>query len=220
MKKYGNEFKVGLFVILCVAGLVYLTLSTGKVGSKDGYIVYVVFDDVAGLQAKAPVMLNGLEVGKVEEVKPCYDNNMTRIILKLRLNKDAKIRENPVVAIKTLGLMGEKFIQIASSRGENFVRAESTLEGKPYVDLDALTSQGEIIAKEISGLINNINGLTDEVKKLSGNLNLTLEDNKDEISRILGNLEITTKNFEDFSADLKAHPWKLLFKTKEKKPAK
>lgn len=219
MKKYGNEFKVGLFVILCAAGLVYLTLSTGKAGSKGGYSLYVVFDDVAGLQAKAPVMLNGLEVGKVEEVKPCYDNNMTRIILKLRLNKDAKVRENPVVLIKTLGLMGEKYIQIASSRGGNFVKAESTLEGKPYIDMDALTSQADGISKEISSLINNINGLTDEVKKLSGNLNLTLEDNKDEISRILENLEVTTKNFEDFSGDLKAHPWKLLFKAKEKKPA-
>jgi phospholipid/cholesterol/gamma-HCH transport system substrate-binding protein len=216
MKKYGNEFKVGLFVILCAAGLVYLTLSTGKIWSKEGYCVYAVFDDVAGLQAKAPVMLNGLEVGKVEDVKPCYDNNMTRIILKLRLNKDAKVRENPVVAIKTLGLMGEKYIQISSCKGNNFVSPESTLEGKPYMDLDALTSQAESVSKQISGLVTNINGLTDEVKKLTGNLNLTLDDNKDEISRILANLEITTKNFEEFSSDLKAHPWKLLFKTKEK----
>ncbi len=218
MKKFGNEFKVGLFAILCVAGLVYLTLSTGKVGSKGGYSVYVIFDDVAGLQAKAPVMLNGLEVGKVEEVKPCYDNNMTRIILKLKLNKDAKVRENPVVAIKTLGLMGEKYIQISSSRGDNFVSPDTMLEGKPFIDMDALVGQADGISKEISGLITNVNGLTEEVKKLSGNLNLTLEDNKDEISRIIANLEVTSKNFEDFSADLKAHPWKLLFKTKEKKP--
>jgi len=206
MKKYTNEFKVGVFVILCIAGLLYLTFSTGKVGvKKGGYNIYVAFDEVAGIETKAPVMLNGLEVGKVEEIKPCYDNDMTRIILKLWLSDDAKIRENPAVSIKTLGLMGEKYIQISSSKGANFITAQATLDGKPYMDLDTLTAQAE--------------GISNEIKKLTATLNLTLENNQDEISRIVTNLEAASKNFEEFSQDIKIHPWKLLFKTKEKKPA-
>jgi phospholipid/cholesterol/gamma-HCH transport system substrate-binding protein len=208
MKKYTNEFKVGLFVLLCILGLFYLTYSTGKLNiKKSGYHIYVVFNDAAGLGKKAPVMLNGLEVGKVEDIKISYDNNKTQVVLKLWLESRAKVRENPVVSIKTLGLMGEKFIQIASSEGVGFIKPETVLQGKPYSDLDALMEQAQSITKEI----------TQQVNKLVGSLNATFEDNKGNISQIIKNLESTSKNFEEFSVDIKKHPWKLLFKGKENK---
>ena len=189
MKKYGNEFKVGLFVILCLLGFFYLTYSTGKLDiKKKGYNIYVVFDQVAGLQNKAPVMLNGLEVGKVEDIRLSYDQDSTKITLRLWLDSAAKVRENPEIAIKTLGLMGEKYIQISSTEGENFIQPEAVVIGKPYVDLDALMAS----------------------------VNTTLDANKDSIGAIIKNFESTSKNFEEFSADVKRHPWKLLFRTKEK----
>jgi len=151
MKKYGNEFKVGLFVILCVLGLIYLTFSTGKVSlGKKGYHIYVVFNDIAGIELKAPVMLNGLEVGKVDDIKFSYDANKTEIKLKLWIDDKAKIRDNAAVSIKTLGLMGEKFIQISSVSGGNFLAPEAILEGKPYLDLDALLEQAQTMTKNLS----------------------------------------------------------------------
>lgn len=191
MKKYSNEFKVGLFVIMCIFGFFYLIYSTGKLNIKqDGYYIYVVFNEVAGLQKKAPVMLNGLEIGKIDDIKISYDNDRTEITLKLWINKQAKIRENPVVSIKTMGLMGEKYIHIASSGGGVFIASEASLKGKPYLDMDAMLA----------------------------NLNSTLDENKSGVSRIVVNMEATSKNFEEFSDDIKRHPWKLLFKEKERKP--
>jgi phospholipid/cholesterol/gamma-HCH transport system substrate-binding protein len=203
-----SEFKVGLFVIICLSGLAYLTFSTGKVNiKKDGYNLYVSYNDVAGLGKKAPVMLNGLEVGKVDDIKISYDNDKTRIILKLWLDRSAKVRENPVVAIKTLGMMGEKFIQISSSEGSNFIQPNTLVDGKPYMDLDDLMEQVQTLSKDITGQVN----------KLLGSLNGTIEGNKDGIAQIVKNLEVSSKNMEEFTADVKAHPWKLLFKGKEKK---
>ena len=191
MKRYTNEFKVGLFVILSIAGLFYLVYSTGKLNiKKDGYHIYAVFNEVAGLQEKAPVMLNGLEIGKIDDIKISYDNDKTEITLKLWIDKQAKIRERPVVSIKTMGLMGENYIHISSSAGGAFIAPEATLKGEPYLDVDALLA----------------------------NLNSTLDENKSGISRIVLNMEATSKNFEEFSDDIKRHPWKLLFKGKEKQP--
>jgi phospholipid/cholesterol/gamma-HCH transport system substrate-binding protein len=204
MKKYGNEFMVGLFIILCVLGFFYLIYSTGKLDfKKEGYYIYVIFDDISGVQKKAPVMLNGMEIGKVDEVKFVYDNDKTQIRLKLWLKAEARIRENPVISIKTMGLMGEKFIQISSSRGVNFIAPEVVLSGNPYLDIDSLTK--------------DVSALTEEVKKLAAGLNDTLDGNKDKISQIVVNLESTSKNFQEFSDDIKQHPWKLLFKGKETK---
>jgi phospholipid/cholesterol/gamma-HCH transport system substrate-binding protein len=203
MKKYGNEFKVGLFFVICVLGLLYLSFSTGKMGvKKDGYYIYVTFNDIAGLDSKAPVMLNGLEVGKVDDIQVTYDGKDTVIVLKIWLNAEAKVRDNPIVYIKTLGLMGEKYIQISSVDGESFVKPGTTLKGRPYVDMDLL--------------LDNVNGLTEEVKKLSVNLNYTVESNQDKISKIIENLESASANMDEFTEDVKKHPWKLLFRTKEK----
>lgn len=201
MKKSGNEFKVGVFIMICVLGLVYITFMTGKVNiKKDGYRLYVTFDEVAGLGKKAPVMLNGLEVGGVKNMKVSYDNDRTQIVLTLWLDGNAKVRSDAAISIKTLGLMGEKYIQITSQKGD-FIKPETTLAGKPYMDLDAMMEQTKL--------------LTDEAKKLAANLNYTVADNKERISNIIKNLEETSTNIEELSTDLKAHPWKLLSKPKK-----
>jgi phospholipid/cholesterol/gamma-HCH transport system substrate-binding protein len=212
MKKlnFNNEFKVGLFVLLCILGLLYLTFSSGKMNiKKGGYNIYVTFNDIAGLEKKAPVMLNGLEVGKVDDINITYGNVGTSLTLKLWLDGKAKVREDSIVSIKTLGLMGEKFIQISSTGNKDFINPGTTLEGKPYLDIDALLEQVQFITKDV----------TTQVNKLVANLNNTVDDNKGSISQIVRNLETTSKNFEEFSDDIKRHPWKLLIKTKEK-PAK
>lgn len=206
MKKYSQEFKVGAFVILCILGLLYMTASTGKLNiKKDGYNIDVVFDEVSGLQTKAPVTLNGLEVGKVDDIRVFYDNDKTKIVLKLWLDKKARIRENSVISIKTLGLMGEKFIQITSSDGKNFIEPGAVLTGKPFMDLDALMEQAQTLSKDIGSQIN----------KLLESLNSTVDGNKGNVSAIVQSLEVTSKNFEEFSDDLKRHPWKLLYRSKE-----
>jgi phospholipid/cholesterol/gamma-HCH transport system substrate-binding protein len=212
MKKinFDNEFKVGLFVVLCLLGLGYLTYSSNKSNiKKGGYNIYVTFDDIAGLEKKAPVMLNGLEVGKVDDINIQYDESGTNITLKLWMDDKARVREGAIASIKTLGLMGEKFIQISSAGSGKFLEPGGTIQGKPYMDIDALLEQAQSITKDVSTQVN----------KLVATLNSTVEDNKGNISQIVKNLEVTSKNFEEFSDDIKRHPWKLLIKTKEK-PAK
>jgi len=217
-KKYRNEFMVGIFFLICLTGLLYLTFSTGKVHVREvGYNIHAVFDDVSGLGKNSPVMVNGLEVGRVQDIKVSYEEGRTKVILKLLIRKDIKIWDNSVVSIKTLGLMGEKFIHISSSEGTEFLKPGAVLAGKPFTDMDALMEKAYDISGEIQGLVGNVNNLTDEVRKLAKNLNYTVEGSQDRITQILKNLEVASKNFEEFSDDIKRHPWKLLIKTKEKK---
>jgi phospholipid/cholesterol/gamma-HCH transport system substrate-binding protein len=188
-----------------------LSYKTGKLDfKKEGYNIYIVFNDVAGIQKKAPVMLNGVEIGKLEDIQFSYANDKTQIKLKLWLDKEAKIRENAVVSIKTMGLMGEKYIQISSSEGSNFIPPETVLAGNPFMDMDSVMTEAQNIAKSVGTL-------TEELKKLAANLNYTVEGNKDRISQIIQNLETTAKNFSEFSDDIKRNPWKLLIKQKEVK---
>ena len=213
-KNWTKEVKVGLFVILCLAGLAYMTYSTGKLDiRKKGYFVYVTFKEAAGLGQKAPVMLNGLEIGKVDSINPTYENNQTRIKLKLWLEEKAKVREGSIVSIKMMGMMGEKYIQITSSDNPNFVKPEENIIGESYVDLD-------VLIRNINGMVEenraDIEQAVDGINALVKNLNDTVAGNKDSLTQMIKNFEKTSQNFEEFSDDLRRNPWKLLFKTKEK----
>ena len=211
MKKYTNEFKTGLFLLLCILGLIYITFSTGKLDIRNkGYNIFVVFDEVSGLENKAPVMLNGLEVGKVDGITPVYDRDKIYIKLKLWLKEKAKVGKDAKVSIKTLGLMGEKYVQIASHDCSKFVQPGQTLKGKSMMDMDVLMEQAVSLGSKLDDLLA-------EVKSISEKVNSMVDENMPSINNIVVNLEKTSSNFEELSADLKRHPWKLLFKTKEKR---
>ena len=235
-KKLSNELKVGLFFVFCLIGLIYMTFSTGKVHlSEEGYHIYIVFDDVSGLQKNSPVMLNGLEVGRVIQLKVSNKGQDTKIILKALLRHGTKIWNDPEITIKTLGLMGEKYVHIKSIRRDKFIEPGVTLIGKTPGDMDKLFGEAEVLAK-------NVNDLALEVKKLTINLNetvtenrtsvkksldnigeiteqikLTLKSNEDSLNTIIKNLDGTSTNLNELSEDLKRNPWKLFFRTREKK---
>ena len=216
-KQWTNEFKVGIFVILCVLGFAYMMYSTGKLDIKSdkGYFVYVIFEESAGLEPKAPVMLNGLEVGKVAEITPSYKDDKTQITLKLWLENKAKIRKDSGISIKMMGLMGEKYIQIMSSDNNSFVSSGAILKGEKYVDLDVFIRNLNEIAEENR---KDINDMIKNLDKLLVSLNGTMDDNQQSLSQTIKNFEATSQNFEEFSDDLKRNPWKILFKTKEVPP--
>ena len=232
-EKLSNELKVGLFFVFCVIGLLYMTFSTGKFHiSQEGYYLSVVFDDVSGLQKNSPVMVNGLEVGRIVELSVSNQEGKAKIITKLLLRHGTKILGEPIISIKTLGLMGEKYIHIKSAGTGQLIEPNATLIGKSTGDMDALFSEAEVIAK-------NVNDLALEVKKLTINLNetvaenrahlvksmsnigeitdqikLTLQSNEESLDSIIKNLDGTSKNLNELSEDLKRNPWKLFFRSK------
>jgi len=95
---------------------------------------------------------------------------------------------------------------VTSSDSKSFIKPDAYIAGKPYLDMDALIEQAQSISKDLG----------DQVNKLVVNLNGTVANNKAGIDSIVKNLELTSKNFEEFSGDLKKNPWKLLYKQKEK----
>ncbi len=204
MKKYGNEFKVGLFFLICVFGLAAITIRTNKVNfKKKGYHIYVIFEDISGLEKEASVLLNGVDAGKVENIESVYIADKTKVKLTVYLNNGVEIRENPKISIKSIGFMGEQCLQISSLEGKKLVNPGALIKGEPCTD--------------IGTIMKNVDNLTKQVNELTSNLNYVVEDSKNTISQMVLNLESASKNLEEFTLDIKKHPWKLLYKNKEEK---
>jgi phospholipid/cholesterol/gamma-HCH transport system substrate-binding protein len=204
------EVKTGIMVVCCFAILVWLVAKTGDFTiftGDEGYNIKVVFGFASGIAENAPVRLAGVEVGKVERIDLEYQPE-TRAVLTLWLKSDTKIRKDSQAHINTLGLMGEKYIEVTAGKAEEFLKEGDVIIGEEPFQMEKLFKKGEKLAEQMDMALTDFRALTK-------NLNGVVTDNKQGINNIVLNLDATSVNFRDFSEDIKDHPWKLLMKGKE-----
>jgi len=138
--KFNLELIVGVFMIIGILCLGYLSLKLGKleVWGKTGYEVFAVFSDIGGLRAGSPVVIAGVDVGQVESIS--LENYEARVVL--QINPGLKIYEDAIVSVKTRGLIGEKFIQISAGAADEVIKPGGRIrQTESAVDIEALISK-------------------------------------------------------------------------------
>jgi phospholipid/cholesterol/gamma-HCH transport system substrate-binding protein len=140
MERTRVNIAVGIFVILGIVALGYLSISLGQVsflGSR-GYIVTADFPSVGGLKAGSTVEIAGVEIGRVESIG--LDNYQARVTL--RVQKNVKLQEDSIASIKTKGLIGEKYIRISPGGSDKIIAPNGRIrEVEAPVDLEELISK-------------------------------------------------------------------------------
>lgn len=139
MKKFDVELAVGLFFILGIICLGYLSVKLGKMEilGTEGYEVYALFSNSGGLKAGSSVVIAGVDVGRVKGIT--LENYQARIVLSLP--EDVKIQEDAIASIKTKGLIGEKYIEITPGGSEKIIPPGGRIrETQPAIDLEELIS--------------------------------------------------------------------------------
>lgn len=106
-----RDFVTGLFVLAGLVALVWLSFSVGGVRYKGdgGLPVYALFDQVAGLKAKAPVEIAGVRVGQVSHIG--LDETF-RARVDLDLDASLELPIDSSAAIVTAGILGDRYIQL------------------------------------------------------------------------------------------------------------
>ena len=111
-----REFRVG--VVIAVAALV-LVIAVFAVGDQEGvwkrrYELRVKYTDIYGLQTGCNVRLAGLRVGAVKHIEfsRTEPGNLI-VVLKVDRNVQSLIRSDSKAIIGTLGLLGDKTVEIS-----------------------------------------------------------------------------------------------------------
>jgi phospholipid/cholesterol/gamma-HCH transport system substrate-binding protein len=140
MKKFDIELAVGLFILVGIVCLGYLTIRLGKmevIGSK-GYDVYAIFSNSGGLKSGSGILIAGVDVGRVKSIT--LDNYQARVVM--NFPSSVKIQEDAIASIKTKGLIGEKYIEITPGGSEKIIPPGGKIrETQPPVDLEELISK-------------------------------------------------------------------------------
>ena len=131
---------VGMFVILGIVALGYLSIQLGQVSflGGRGYAVTVDFPSVGGLKAGSAVEIAGVEIGRVESIGLAdYQARVT-----LRVHSGIKLQEDVIASIKTKGLIGEKYIRISPGGSDKIIPPNGRIrEVEAPVDFEELLSK-------------------------------------------------------------------------------
>jgi phospholipid/cholesterol/gamma-HCH transport system substrate-binding protein len=146
MKKYSMETVVGIFVVVGLLCIAYMTIKLGKVGflGENSYILYARFNKVSGLRVGNPVDMLGLEVGKVAAFK--LDQKDLVAIVELKIDDGIKVYDDAIASIKTEGLIGDKYVSLDPGGGGDLLKP-----GGMITDTQSPIDLGDLISKYAFG---------------------------------------------------------------------
>lgn len=139
-RSYSLEFVVGLFSIIGILAIGYLSVGLGdlQIFSSDKYEVTAVFNNIAGLKQGASVEIAGVQVGDVKEI--LFDDPSAKVVM--RIDKSIKIKDDDIALIRTKGIIGDRYVKISRGASDSFVR-----EGGQISETEGVVDFEDIIGK-------------------------------------------------------------------------
>lgn len=196
--KGATEIKVGIFVFIGILALLYLTfrLAEEAFTPKDSYKIYAIFDNISGLNKGAKIEMAGIPIGKVGNIELTSDGKAK---VELLIYKKYKIQEDAVAAIRTYGVLGDRFVDIKPGISSSHLTPGSMIAyTEPAISVDEIlasigptveglkqflgTTEGrenlKILVSNIKEASQSFKGIAEKIEKGQGSLGKLITDDK------------------------------------------
>ena len=227
-----KELKTGIVAVIIIGLFIwgYNFLKGQDLFKGDSRHFYVEYNSIQGLNEASLVTINGLQVGKVREIK--FNDNPSKkgsLIVKFSMDSDFQFSKNSVVKIYSPNpLGGTNLAIIPDYEGDNAVSGDK-LKGE--IESSLFTSIGERLdpiqqklnnvmvsadslliglnqvldersRKSLNRSILGLEGTLNGVRKTLNGVNTILDNNHSNLDATLANAKKITDNFTQFSDDL------------------
>ncbi len=195
------ELKVGIFVFISIIILAIFVLSIGGFKTwTSHYRVNFLFNFVNGVKIGAPVRFAGVDVGEVKEIKFVFTAHEAKTTVRMicSIKKEINIPMDSTIWVNTLGLLGEKYIEVMP--GKDYSRCLAV--NQELVGIDPIPMHE--VVRLAKGIAENIDESIVKIKNGEGTIGKLLYE------------DTIYKELEALIIDIRKHPWKLFWKTKEK----
>jgi len=142
MKRSSLEIGVGVFVVIGIVCIGYLSICLGEmeVFGDNYYQLHAKFQSVSGLRPGTHIEMAGVQIGRVGDVSLDVDNQIAVVTLKIR--KDIKLTEDVIASVKTAGLIGDKYIRLSQGGSETeLANGDAITETESSIDMEELISK-------------------------------------------------------------------------------
>ncbi len=148
----GRDLVVGVFVIIGLMAMAYLSLRVGGVsyGGGERILLTATFDDIGALRTRAPVVVSGVRVGQVREIGLAPD---LRALVTVEVDAGVELSIDTEASIRTTGVLGDQFISLEPGAEE-----ESLADGDEF----AYTSSAFNLERLIGSFVHSMNAGGDE----------------------------------------------------------
>lgn len=173
------EIRVGAFVMLGLIALTAMIILFGFRNVKlihDTYPLTVIFHYTNGLEVGAPVRYSGVEVGKVTGIE-FSEQETNDVYVEMDVKKTILIRKDARLMINSLGIMGEKYIEIIPRSAH----ADVALEGEKIKGEEPMPLSD--VMSEALGFVDKLEKTMDEIFD---------DATKEDIKKTLANIERLT----------------------------
>jgi len=228
------ERKIGILVLISLGVLMFFLIKMGSLSSlfePKGYDIYSFFDSLAGLEERAPVRLAGVKIGYVEKISL----RGGRALVTMKIFDKYRIRKGSRAAVTSMGIMGEKYIEIFPGKGKGFIEEGEEIKGIPPLSIDQLGTMFYAIAQDVKSLSRtfsevlggkkgkaSLDSILTNLDMITSQLNQVLSSNRDnvnvavrELLSSLRELKGAIKNFSRASENLSSISMEYRGKSKE-----
>ena len=143
MAKRNVEILVGLFVVLGLLALVFVSLKAANLtsfGNGATYTLAARFDNIGGLKLRAPVRSAGVVIGRVTRI--ALDPKTLQGVVTLEVNQGYQFPKDTSAKILTAGLLGDQYIGLEPGGDDkNMAAGETIAQTQSAVVLENLIGQ-------------------------------------------------------------------------------
>ena len=222
-----REFKVGLFLAIALfilATVIFIVGDLSVLFRKSGYVLHADFETAAGLEKRTVVKMAGVSIGYVSAI----NLKGVRADLTFSIDPGVEIYKDSKATMASLGLLGEKYIEIVPGEGPDICQPGDTIGSVAPVSFDQLgglmmsigddikevsVSLRELIGGEeprsnLHSTLQNLSGLTHELKEFT-------EANRSTLSKSIKASSQTIKNFDQRVDDIARSMDELILSVKD-----
>ncbi len=227
--KLSREIKTAVLVIASVVLFIWgYSFLKGKSLFDNYKTFYVTYTNVEGLVKSAPVTLNGLAIGKVNDITINESNGS--IVVELQITSDFPISSTSAAVLYEPGFIGGKQIAIEPDfSNKTLAENGQELKGDLKLSLTAsiqeklvpLQAKFETVLVEVELLLKGVNSVLDkksqdnlkitlselsktmvEIHAASASVNSIITDNKSDLKGVITNFKKVSTDFSKISDSL------------------
>lgn len=195
--KVNNEIKIGILVIIAIVALIFgLRLLQGKGLFDSGTDLIIYYEDAAGLQSSSPVLLKGVQIGRVKDIELTEDQ---KIKVTIHITKGHDIPKGTTAQMESTSM-------IASDKSI-FLNYPASINGY-HEDGDVLIpvtkkSMLESLSGEITPMMENVNGTITNIDSIATSVNNIINPvTQQHLNNTFANLDVTVAQLSKLISEL------------------
>ncbi|WP_316787919.1 MlaD family protein [Pedobacter frigoris] len=191
--KIANETKVGILAAFSIALLIigYNFLKGNAIFSSET-VLYARYSHVDGLAVSKPVLINGYQIGRVDQLQLQPDGS---ILATLKIKGKYEIPKNSIAKLESTDLLGSKAIVMALGTGNDFAQDGDTLNANVQKGIletvQPVQKKAEMIIAKMDSILTSVNSI------LNPNFQKNVDKSFNSIASTLASLEATSKKVDN-----------------------